>query len=204
MGLEKHRGVSISDKHILSCKCLNTHLYTYNNMTTGPKPPTPALKPPEAEPARRKLKFEIREVKTEAGRREFDRVLLAAFGETWTDIRAIATYDSWYKNHRRFVAYLMEDEPGRAVGTGMLAQNIASGEYAMLRFAVDKGFRHQGIASAMAVRIEEEAKKMGLTEIISYCAESLLRFYAMFGFKPVGKDDISPTDEVTWKIRKEL
>ena len=51
------------------------------------------------------LKIEIREVKTLAERRDFDRVLSKAFMESGIDMKAIATYDGWYQNHRRFVAY---------------------------------------------------------------------------------------------------
>jgi len=149
--------------------------------------------------AHQKLGFEIREVKTPAERRDFDRVLHRAFSRS--HVEKIRTYDSWYRNHRRFVAYL---EDGRAVGTGMLAQNNASGEHAVLRIAVEDDLRSQGIASGIVARIEEEAKKMGLTALVSYCTESLLRFYGRFGYKPVEREDISATDEPSWKIQKKL
>ncbi len=150
------------------------------------------------------LKIEIREVKTLAERRDFDRVLSKAFMESGIDMKAIATYDGWYQNHRRFVAYLLEEEPVRAAGTGMLAQNKGSGEHAILRFAVEEDLRGRGIAKAIAARIEEEAKEMGLTVLISYCAESLLKYYAKFGYMPVERSDVSPTDEPSWKIQKQL
>ncbi len=173
-------------------------------MSTTVKPPTRDSKPPEAKPPFPKKLLEIREVKTPEERREYDRVLVDAFKkEQGMDAKKFEMLDGFFQDHRRFIACLSD----RVVGTGMLAKLPDSGKHAILRLSVDERFRDPalGISRSIAARIEEEARKMGLAELISYCSERLMRIYQRFGgYEPIEKRDDVPGMEPYWVIRKKL
>ena len=96
--------------------------------------------------------------------------------------RGLERRDGFHRNHRRFIACLLEEEPGRVVGTGMLAENSWKGKHSLSRIAVEEGFRLRGAGSAMRERMEGEARKMGLKEIIAFCYEGVLGFWAKAGY----------------------
>ena len=56
--------------------------------------------------------------------------------------------------------FLLEGEPGRVVGTGMIAFSKWKENYAVARIAVEEGFRLRGISRAIVERRLEEARKM--------------------------------------------
>ena len=170
-------------------------------MAAKVKPPREMQKPPEAGP--RPPRFKIREVKTDGERKAFDRIVMKELG--W-DRRTLDRYDGYHQSRRRFVACLLEGEPGRIIATGMLAFNSWKEKYSLSRIAVEEEFRFMGVASAMGARITEEAVKLGLNEIIGFCAKSKLNIWTgKSGFRAVENIGREPGDEEdTYLIAKKL
>lgn len=168
-------------------------------------PPEKMQKPPEAKPRfPKKLLVEIREVKTPEERREYDRVLVGAFrGQAGMDSEGFKRFDGYFQNHRRFIA--LEGEPGRVVGTGMLAQGKESGKFAMLRFAVEKEFRKRGIAALMDAAIRKEAIAAGAKEVITFCFANMLERLQKAGYRIIRQLPAKEADaQPSWELEKKL
>ena len=132
----------------------------------------------------KQLRFEIREVSTPQERQGYDRVIMPVYRKEFGwDKQQMDKFDSYFRNHRRFVACLLDGEPGRVIGTGMLAENNWKGKHAVSRLAVDKDFQENGVGSAIGERLEEEAKKMGLREVILFCVKRKIDSYVKKGFQ---------------------
>ena|GEM_PF-4487348 len=168
------------------------------------RPSLAVLPLPEDRPPFPKRMLEVREVQTPFERQGYDRVLFDSFkGQKGKYSRDFESLDERFVEHRRFIAQVSF----RAVGTGMLAKLPESGQHAILRLCVDRRFRNPslGVARAIASRIEGEARKQGIPELISYCSEKLVRVYQkVAGYEPVEKKDDVPGIEPYWVIRKKL
>jgi GNAT superfamily N-acetyltransferase len=154
----------------------------------------------------RQLRFEIREVSTPQERQGYDRTLIRVYRhEFGWDAKRMDKFDLYFKNHRRFVACLLDGEPGRVIGTGMLAENNWKGKQTVSRLAVDEGFQRKGVGSAIGERLEEEARKMGLRELILFCVKRKIDGYVKKGFQLIENIGREPEDnEDSFLLLKKL
>ena len=79
------------------------------------------------------------------------------------------------------VHVLARDVDGRPIGTGRLAPSGKIG-----RMAVLAAWRGRGVGRAMLLRLIDEARARGLTEVHLHAQVDAERFYAADGFLPVG------------------
>jgi N-acetylglutamate synthase-like GNAT family acetyltransferase len=142
------------------------------------------------------LRFEILEVSTPQERQGYDRTLIRVYRKEfgWGKKR-MDKFDSYFSNHKRFIACLVDGEPGRVIGTGMLAENNSKGKQTVSRLAVLEEFRQRGVASAIGQRLEDEALAMGLTEVILFCVERKIDYYLERGFQLIENIGREPEDK---------
>jgi N-acetylglutamate synthase-like GNAT family acetyltransferase len=74
---------------------------------------------------------------------------------------------------------------GQVVGTGRL--HTLDQQRGQIRYmAVESGFERQGIASAILTRLEEEARRLSLHEIVLHARDKAVGFYSRHGYADGG------------------
>ena len=74
---------------------------------------------------------------------------------------------------------------GVAIGTGRLVR-LPSGEGQIGRMAVDRDQRRAGVGSMILARLEDEARRMGLSQVILHAQTYVKAFYASHGYQEEG------------------
>lgn len=89
----------------------------------------------------------------------------------------------WDDDDPRCIHVIAEDDQGRPIGTGRLAQSGKVG-----RMAVIKDWRGHGVGGAILEALLDEARKAGIPECYLHGQTSALGFYGRYGFVPEGEE----------------